>query len=288
MTGSEGGIHAISGGPKYRLPDADFALEDTWRRVARTLASVEAGNQRHWEDRFVSVLRDFRFLAGGRIQAGAGTSRNVTLFNCFVMGAVEDSIPGIFLGLREAAITMQQGGGIGVDFSTLRPRGTQAKAGGNIASGPVSFMEVWDAMCGTILSTGARRGAMMATLRCDHPDIEEFVTAKQMRGRLRRFNLSVQVTDAFMAAVKADEDWPLVFPAKTVNGRGETVLRDWAGALKPVACCILRSIPARKLWEVILRGCYDYAEPAVLFVDRINRLNNLSYCERITAANPAG
>ncbi len=273
---------------KYRLPESDFALEDTWRRVARTLASVEADNREHWEDRFVSVLRDFRFLPGGRIQAGAGTSRNVTLFNCFVMGTVEDSIPGIFRALREAAITMQQGGGIGVDFSTLRPRGTEAKAGGTIASGPVSFMDVWDAMCGTILSTGARRGAMMATLRCDHPDIEEFVTAKQTAGRLRRFNLSVQATDAFMAAVKADKDWPLVFPAATVDGHGETVLREWPGAPKPVACCILRSIRARKLWDLILRGCYDYAEPGVLFIDRINRLNNLSYCERITATNPCG
>ncbi len=273
---------------KYRLPESDFTLEDTWRRVARTLASVEADNRWHWEERFVSLLRDFRFLPGGRIQAGAGTSRNVTLFNCFVMGVVEDSIPGIFRALREAAITMQQGGGIGIDFSTLRPHGTQAKAGGTIASGPVSFMEVWDAMCGTILSTGARRGAMMATLRCDHPDIEEFVTAKQTSGRLRRFNLSVQVTDAFMAAVKADEDWPLVFPAEAVNGHGETVLREWPGAPKPLECCILRSIRARKLWKLILRGCYDYAEPGVLFVDRINRLNNLSYCERITATNPCG
>ena len=288
MNGSPEEISHYIWRAKYRLPDSDFALEDTWRRVARTLASVEAHNRRHWEERFVSVLRDFRFLPGGRIQAGAGTSRNVTLFNCFVMGSVEDSIPGIFRALREAAITMQQGGGIGVDFSTLRPRGTQAKAGGTIASGPVSFMEVWDAMCGTILSTGARRGAMMATLRCDHPDIEEFVAAKQTPGRLRRFNLSVLVTDAFMAAVKADEDWPLVFPAETVSGHGETVLREWPGAPKPVACCILRSIRARKLWQLILRGCYDYAEPGVLFVDQINLLNNLSYCERITATNPCG
>ena len=128
---------------------------------------------------------------------------------------------------------MQQGGGIGVDFSTLRPRGTPAKGAGNIASGAVSFMHIWDAMCGTILSTGARRGAMMATLRCDHPDIEEFVAAKQQGGQLRRFNLSVQVTDAFMAAVRSDAEWPLVFPAAAFDGDGETVLRDWPGESRP-------------------------------------------------------
>jgi ribonucleoside-diphosphate reductase alpha chain len=147
----------------------------------------------------------------------------VTLFNCFVMGAVEDSIPGIFRALQEAALTMQEGGGIGVDFSTLRPRGTPAKSAGNIASGAVSFMQIWDAMCGTILSTGARRGAMMATLRCDHPDIEEFVTAKQQCGQLRRFNLSVQITDAFIAAVRSDDAWPLMFPAVVFDGDGETI-----------------------------------------------------------------
>ena len=240
------------------------------------------------KQRFFDILKDFKFLPGGRIQAGAGTARNVTLFNCFVMGTIEDSIPGIFRALQEGAVTMQQGGGIGCDFSTLRPRGTRAKGAGGIASGPVSFMDIWDAMCGAILSTGARRGAMMATLRCDHPDIEEFITAKQQPGRLRRFNLSVLVTDAFMAAVRADEDWPLLFPAAGLDAEGETIMREWSGAAAPVPCRVMRRVRARELWELILRSTYDYAEPGVLFIDRINQLNNLWYRERISATNPCG
>jgi ribonucleoside-diphosphate reductase alpha chain len=170
---------------KYRDADpsaAEHSITDTWRRVARTLAAVEPGDPQGWEERFYRILLDYKFLPGGRIQAGAGTSHDVTPFNCFVMGPVEDSIPGIFRALQEAAITMQKGGGIGVDFSTLRPRGTRARETGGIASGPLSFMQIWDSMCGTILSTESRRGAMMATLRCDHPDIEEFVAAKRQPG----------------------------------------------------------------------------------------------------------
>ena len=214
---------------KYRYADGrppERTITDTWHRIAHALAAVEPDDRPEWEERFFGILQDFKFLPGGRIQAGAGTARNVTLFNCFVMGTLEDTIPGIFRALQEGAITMQHGGGIGYDFSTLRPRGTQARGAGNIASGPVSFMQVWDAMCGTILSTGARRGAMMATLRCDHLDIEEFITAKQQAGRLRRFNLSVQVTDAFMTAVRCDAQWPLVFPAVAFDGDGETVSRE--------------------------------------------------------------
>jgi ribonucleoside-diphosphate reductase alpha chain len=276
---------------KYRFVDrgaGERSIADSWHRIARALAAVEAKDAALWQERFFDALRDFKFLPGGRIQAGAGTERHVTLFNCFVMGPVEDSIPGIFRALEEGAVTMQQGGGIGVDFSTLRPRGARTKAGGGIASGPVSFMQVWDAMCGTILSTGARRGAMMATLRCDHPDIEEFVTAKQRTGQLRRFNLSVQVTDAFMAAVRADDEWPLVFPAATFEGDGETVLREWPGADGPLPCRVVKRARARQLWDLILRSTYDYAEPGVLFVDRINRTNNLWYRERISATNPCG
>jgi ribonucleoside-diphosphate reductase alpha chain len=276
---------------KYRFANdaaGECAITDSWRRVARTLAAVETRHGADWEERFFGLLQDFRFLPGGRILAGAGTHRSVTLFNCFVMGPIEDSVAGIFRALQEGAVTMQQGGGIGIDFSTLRPRGTQARAAGGIASGPVSFMQLWDAMCGTILSTGARRGAMMATLRCDHPDIEEFVTAKQQPGRLRRFNLSVQVTDAFMAAVRSNADWPLVFPAAAVDGDGEIVTRDWPGADAPVPCRILRHIKARQLWDAILSATYQYAEPGVLFIDRINQSNNLHYRERITATNPCG
>jgi ribonucleoside-diphosphate reductase alpha chain len=276
---------------KYRYADhghAEYAVADTWRRVAHAVAAVERKNATAWGEKFFAILQEFKFLPGGRIQAGAGTAHSVTLFNCFVMGAIEDSIAGIFRALQEGALTMQEGGGIGVDFSTLRPRGTPAKSAGNIASGAVSFMGIWDAMCGTILSTGARRGAMMATLRCDHPDIEEFVTAKQQSGQLRRFNLSVQVTDPFIGAVRGNDDWPLVFPAAAFAGDGETVLRDWPGEEGPVPCRVTRHISARKLWERILRATYDCAEPGVLFIDRINRLNNLWYRERITATNPCG
>jgi ribonucleoside-diphosphate reductase alpha chain len=272
---------------KYRFQQ-EGSIAQSWHRIARALAMVETKDQAAWEERFFGILQDFKFLPGGRIQAGAGTGRNVTLFNCFVMGPVEDSISGIFAALEEGAITMQQGGGIGYDFSTLRPRGTRAKGVGTIASGPVSFMHVWDAMCGTILSTGARRGAMMATLRCDHPDIEEFIVAKQQPSVLRRFNLSVQITDAFMAAVQRGAEWQLVFPEAAFADEGETVLRDWPGLDDPVPCRVVRRVRARDLWDGILRATYEYAEPGVLFVDRINGLNNLWYCEKISATNPCG
>jgi ribonucleoside-diphosphate reductase alpha chain len=272
---------------RYVAPGVqEETVADSWRRIARALARAELEDGKAWEERFLSILRDFRFLPGGRIQAGAGTGRNVTLFNCFVMGTIEDSIPSIFRVLHESAVTMQQGGGIGCDFSTLRPKGMRARGAGTTASGPISFMRVWDAMCGTILSTGARRGAMMATLRCDHPDIDEFIRVKQKPGELRRFNLSVLVTDALMAAVRGDEEWPLVFPAAAIDGEGPTILREWSGVATEVPCRIMRTVRARELWQSILAAAYDYAEPGVLFIDRINKLNNLWYCERITSTNP--
>lgn len=276
---------------KYRAGEgarAEASIEESWRRVATALAAVEPADAAGWTQRFFDALQDFAFLPGGRIQAGAGTGHKVTLFNCFVMGPIEDSIPGIFRALEEGAVTMQQGGGVGYDFSTLRPKGVRTRTVGAIASGPVSFMRIWDAMCATILSTGARRGAMMATLRCDHPDIEAFIDAKRAGGELRHFNLSVQVSDAFVAAVRADADWPLVFPAEALDGQGETVVRDWPGHGGEVACRVLRRVRARALWERMMRSAYDSAEPGVLFIDRINRLNNLAYRERIGATNPCG
>lgn len=274
---------------KYRDRDRqESAIIDTWRRVSAAFAAVEPADGAAWEERFFSALNDFKFLPGGRILAGAGTGRNVTLFNCFVLGAIDDSIPGIFRALQEAAVTMQQGGGVGHDFSTLRPHGFRTRGAGGVASGPVSFMEIWDAMCGALLSTGARRGAMMATLRCDHPDIQTFITAKQRPGRLRHFNLSVLVSDAFMAAVRADDGWPLLFPDGGSEADGETILREWSGTAAPVPCRVIRRVPARELWEQILRATYDCAEPGVLFIDRINQLNNLWYRERISATNPCG
>lgn len=254
---------------KYRFKAADGdpidqTVEDTWRRVAKTLAAVEHEPAR-WEQEFAEALSDYKFLPAGRILAGAGTDRRVTLHNCFVMGTVGDDMGSIFEHLREAALTMQQGGGIGYDFSTLRPKGARVKGVGADASGPLSFMEVWDSMCRTIMSAGARRGAMMATLRCDHPDIEEFITAKQTPGRLTNFNLSVLATDPFMVAVKNDEEWPLQF-----NGKVE------------------RTVRARALWDKIMHATYDFAEPGVIFIDRINARNNLHYCESIAATNPCG
>jgi ribonucleoside-diphosphate reductase alpha chain len=277
---------------KYRFRDADAVydqtIEDSWRRIATALASVER-EPAAWEPRFYAALEGFKFLPGGRIQAGAGTHRRVTLFNCFVMGVIDDSMDGIFDGLKEGALTMQQGGGVGYDFSTLRPRGTAARSVGATASGPVSFMTIWDAMCATLLSVGSRRGAMMATLRCDHPDIEDFIGAKHESGQLRHFNLSVLVSDAFMDAVRADRDWALVFPV-AARGRtgGEVVEREWSGTDRPVPCRVYRRVRARLLWERLMRATYEYAEPGVLFIDRINDENNLNYRERISATNPCG
>ena len=245
----------------------DRTIEDSWRRVARAAAAAETDPD-FWAGRFYAAMEDFRFLPAGRVIAGAGAERQVTLFNCFVMGTIPDDMGGIFAHLREAALTMQQGGGIGYDFSTLRPRGAYVKGVGADASGPLSFMDVWDAMCRTIMSAGYRRGAMMATLRVDHPDIEAFIEAKREPGRLRMFNLSVLATDAFMQAVAEDQPWQLSF-----GGPGET---------KTVA----KVLPARELWDKIMRATYAYAEPGVIFIDRINRRNNLWYCEEISATNP--
>ncbi|MFS8086379.1 MAG: adenosylcobalamin-dependent ribonucleoside-diphosphate reductase [Acidobacteriota bacterium] len=267
---------------------AEVSVEDTWRRVAKALASVEVEPQ-HWESRFYAVLEGFRFLPGGRIEAGAGSGKQVTLFNCFVMGAIEDSLDGIFRALKEGALTMQQGGGIGYDFSTLRPAGAAAKRTGAIASGPISFMRVWDAMCATVMSTGARRGAMMATLRCDHPDIEAFIDAKRERAALRHFNLSVLVTDAFMRAVEDDADWALVFPGgDTRQDPCEIVQRVWPGAPQQQSCRVYGRVEARALWDRIMRATYDCAEPGVVFIDRIQAQDNLGYGETIIATNPCG
>ena len=268
-----------------QVVDTDIAA--TWQRVATAVAAVER-DPGHWRPRFFQLLHGFRFLPGGRILAGAGTGRRVTLFNCFVMGVIEDSMEGIFEALEEGALTMQQGGGVGYDFSTLRPRGARARRAGTIASGPVSFLKVWDDVCATLLSTGTRRGAMMGTLRCDHPDIEAFIDAKREPGTLTHFNLSVLVTDDFMAAVARDADWPLVFPAAALDSAGEVVQRHWPGQPGPVPCRVLRRVRARDLWRHIMRANYDSAEPGVLFIDRINHENNLAYRERIVATNPCG
>jgi ribonucleoside-diphosphate reductase alpha chain len=256
---------------KYRLKAADGTARDTdiaatWTRLAEAGASVEKSRVRKaWQRRFLDALTDFQFLPAGRIIAGAGSGRDVTLFNCFVMGPIGDDLTSIFDNVKEAALTMQKGGGIGHDFSTLRPAGALVRSVGAGASGPVSFMDVWDSMCRTIMSAGQRRGAMMATMRCDHPDIETFIDAKSDARRLRNFNLSVLVTDAFMAAVERDDVWKLTFEGT-----------------------VYRTVQARALWDRIMRATYAYAEPGVIFIDRVNAMNNLAYCEEIRATNPCG
>jgi ribonucleoside-diphosphate reductase alpha chain len=244
----------------------ECSLEESWRRVAKAAASVEKkADQVLWYRRFYDIMQDFAFLPGGRILAGAGTGRNQTLFNCFVMNKIGDDTSSIFENLRESALTMQRGGGIGLDFSTLRPAGAPVRGVGADASGPVSFMHVFDAMCSTIQSSGARRGAMMATLDIAHPDIEQFIDAKSQKGRLSNFNLSVLMSDVFMKAVDEGRDWELSFGAR-----------------------VYRTVRARDLYNRLMRATYEQAEPGVLFIDQVNRRNKLSYCEQIYATNPCG
>ncbi|MDR3491341.1 MAG: adenosylcobalamin-dependent ribonucleoside-diphosphate reductase [Gammaproteobacteria bacterium] len=259
---------------KYRYRHAgkiiDSSIEDTWQRVAKAISHVEKPKEKKfWQQEFYHLLEGFKFLPGGRILAGAGTTHKVTLFNCFVMDIKNDSLAGIFSALKEGALTLQQGGGIGYDFSGLRPRGEYGITSGIVASGPVSFMRIWNTTCGILLSTGARRGAMMGVLRCDHPDIEEFITAKNNPAELRHFNVSVLISDAFMKAVKNDDEWPLTFSIHNISK-------------------IYKKVRARKLWESIIQSAYDSAEPGVLFEDTINRMNNLWYRETISATNPCG
>lgn len=229
---------------KYRLkaPDGtplDRDLGETWARVAAALAQAEAPRDRMTRaTEFAHALSGHKFLPAGRILAGAGTGRSVTLFNCFVMGTITDSMDGIFSALREAALTLQQGGGIGYDFSTLRPKGAAVAGVGADASGPVSFMEVWDAMCRTIMSAGSRRGAMMATLRVDHPDIEDFIAAKRTPGRLTNFNLSVLVSDAFMAAVKP-------MPTGACNSAAGSIARSRPRRCGTPSCAPPMTMPSR-------------------------------------------
>jgi ribonucleoside-diphosphate reductase alpha chain len=245
-------IHA----EKYRSKDETF--REAMNRIAATLKDSDE-HYKHFRD----ILLNQRFLPAGRVQSAIGATRVVTAFNCFVSRTVEDSMDGIMKALADAAQTMRMGGGIGYDFSHLRPRGTRIKSLDSIASGPVSFMEIFDALCGTISSAGHRRGAQMGVLRCDHPDIEEFVHAKQNTTRLRNFNISVAVTDAFILAVQNDTTFDLVFEGQ-----------------------VHKTIRARPLWEQIMRSNWDWAEPGVLFIDRINEMNNLWYCEDIEATNP--
>jgi ribonucleoside-diphosphate reductase alpha chain len=261
---------------------------DLMRRVARAFASVEAQPLRaEWEQRFFDNLRSGA-IGAGRIMSAAGTDLQATLINCFVQpvgdaiqGRDEDGFPGIYEALREAAETMRRGGGVGYDFSRIRPRGAEVRATASLASGPCSYMDVFDRSCATVESAGSRRGAQMGVLRIDHPDVLEFITAKRTPGRWNNFNVSVAVSDDFVRTLRSGGDWPLVHKAKP----GAALLAQGA-QLRADGLWVYRTLPAQQLWDTVMRSAYDFAEPGVVFMDTMNRDNNLRYAEQITATNP--
>ncbi len=274
---------------KY-LKSGENGLEDVYRRVARALASVEPEAQRAvHEARFLENLHAGA-IGAGRIMSAAGTAIQATLINCFVQpvgdciqGVDDEGYPGIYEALREAAETMRRGGGVGYDFSRIRPRGAEVKGTASMASGPCSYINVFDQSCSTVESAGARRGAQMGVLRIDHPDVQEFITAKRTPGRWNNFNVSVGVSDAFMQALADDQPWELVHRAKP----GAAIIAQ--GALqRPDGLWAYQTLPARELWDTVMRSAYDFAEPGILFLDHINQDNNLGYCESIAATNPCG
>lgn len=275
---------------KY-LKGSEQSIEDLFHRVARALASVEKpADQDHYADLFLQNMREGA-IGAGRIMSAAGAGIQATLINCFVQpvgdciqGADDEGYPGIYEALREAAETMRRGGGVGYDFSRIRPRGAEVKATASLASGPCSYINVFDQSCSTVESAGARRGAQMGVLRIDHPDVLDFITAKRTPGRWNNFNVSVAVSDRFIEAVIADEPWQLVHRA-----RPGQALRD-AGAHQRESdgLWVYHTVAARELWDTVMQSAYDFAEPGILFLDQIRRDNNLHYCESIEATNPCG
>jgi len=274
---------------KYLKPGED-GIEDLYRRVARALASVEKEDVRaEWEQRFLDNLHAGA-IGAGRIMSAAGTDIQATLINCFVQpvgdaiqGVDHEGYPGIYEALREAAETMRRGGGVGYDFSRIRPKGAEVKGTHSMASGPCSYINVFDQSCSTVESAGARRGAQMGVLRIDHPDVLEFITAKRTPGRWNNFNVSVGVSDAFMEALGNDQPWELVHKARP----GAPLIAKGAYQ-RADGLWVYQTIAARELWDTVMKSAYDFAEPGILFLDQIRTDNNLRYCESIEATNPCG
>ena len=296
---------------KYRLKSKtgeiiDHSIDDTYKRVARAIASVEQGkeNQEKWYTEFLWALRRGAIPAG-RITSNAGAQEHkpaTSTINCTVSGTIKDSMDGILEKVHEAGLTLKAGCGIGYEFSTLRPKGAYVSGAGAYTSGPLSFMDIYDKMCFTVSSAGGRRGAQMATFEVGHPDAMDFIRAKREDGRLRQFNCSLLVTDEFMKAVEAEGTWELAFPinehesdAHDLSDPKQVIWREWpetSGYITRedglVACRIYKTVPARRMWDMIMSSTYDFAEPGFIMIDRINEMNNNWFCENIRATNPCG
>jgi ribonucleoside-diphosphate reductase alpha chain len=297
---------------KYRLTAKDGSpidktMDDTYKRVARALAEVESPEVRdHWNERFLWALRRGAIPAG-RVTSNAGALEHkpaTSTINCTVSGTIRDSMDDILRKVHEAGLTLKAGCGIGYEFSTLRPRGAYVVGAGAYTSGPLSFMDIFDKMCFTVSSAGGRRGAQMGTFDVGHPDVMEFIRAKRESGRLRQFNLSLLITDEFIQAVREDRDWRLAFPITRheyeserpdLNDSSKFLWREWevhegyvVNDEGLVACRIYKTLPARRMWDVIMASTYDFAEPGFILIDRVNEMNNNWWCENIRATNPCG